>query len=83
MLRTKVYVNEKEIADIQIVNTKEKTKDGQTIYTVVNGDFEYKVFHNREDGWEVLLHKFLELQINVNESIKNLPLRSLMGSIKI
>ena len=83
MLRVKVYINEKELEDIQIVNSGEKMENGDTIYTARNGDFTYKIFHKRSDGWEVLLQKFLEMQIGVNKEIRNLPLNSIIKNIKI
>ena len=60
MLRARIYINEDEIEDIQIVNIKEKQKDS-THYkvNVIKRDEEFEIWHDRVDGWETLLRKVL------------------------
>jgi len=61
MLRAKIYINEKQIDDIQIINTGKKYK-GETEYRIKAIPCDYYVWHRRKDGWEVLLNKALEVK---------------------
>ena len=61
MLRAKIYINEKQIDDIQIINTGKKSK-GETEYRIKAVPCDYYVWHRRKDGWEVLLNKVLEVK---------------------
>ena len=78
MLRVIVFVNKDELEDIQIINTGEKMENGDTIYKTKYGDIEFKVFHNREDGWEVLLQKVLQIKIEVNNELLAMNLRDII-----
>ena len=64
MLRAKIYINEKQIDDIQIINTDKKYK-GETEYRIKAVPCDYYVWHRRKDGWEVLLNKALEIKSNL------------------
>ena len=61
MLRAKIYINEKQIDDIQIINIGKK-QGGETLYKVKAVPCDYYVYHRRKDGWEVLLNKVLEVK---------------------
>ena len=61
MLRAKIYINEKQIDDIQIINTGKKY-NGETLYKVKAIPCDYYIYHQRKDGWEVLLIKALEVK---------------------
>ena len=78
MLRVIVFVNKDEVEDIQIVNTGKKNDEGKTIYETKCGDTNFKIFHNREEGWEVLLKKVLQMKIMVNDSLMATKLEELI-----
>jgi len=61
MLRAKIYINERQIDDIQIINTGKKY-DGITEYKVKAVPCDYYIHHRRKDGWEVLMIKALEVK---------------------
>ena len=78
MLRVKVYINEEELEDMQIVNTGEKMENGDTIYDYRCGDIDYKIYHNRTDGWEVLLYKVMRLRVEILNQLLAMNLRELI-----
>jgi len=61
MLRAEIYINHKKIDEVRIVNQGKKNKKGETIYKVINEPLSYYVSHKREEGWEKLLIKALEI----------------------
>ena len=61
MLRAKIYINEKQIDDICIINIGKKQK-GETLYKVKAVPCDFYIWHRRKDGWEVLLMKVLEVK---------------------
>ena len=78
MLRVRVYINEEELEDMQIVNTGEKVENGDTIYNYKCGDTDYKIYHNRTDGWEVLLYKVMKLRIELLNYLLAINLKELI-----
>ena len=78
MLRVIVFVNKEELEDIQIVNTGVKSDTGETTYRTKFGDIDFYVYHQREEGWEVLLQKVLEMKIKVNDELLRLNLRDII-----
>ena len=62
VLRAKIYINEKEIDDIQIVNQNKKNKNGATLYKVNDDIKDYYIYHKREHGWESLLIQVLTVK---------------------
>ena len=78
MLRVKVYINEEELEDIQIVNTGVRSDTGETTYKTKFGDIDFYVYHNRQDGWEVLLQKVLQMKMAVNDELLKLNLRDII-----
>ena len=59
-----IYINEKQIDDIQIINTGKKQR-GETLYKVKAVPCDYYIWHRRKDGWEMLLIKVLEVKSNL------------------
>ena len=78
MLRVKVYINEEELEEMQIVNTGEKMENGDTIYNYKCGDIEFKVYHDRSEGWEVLLYKVMKIKVEVMNELLAMNLRELI-----
>ena len=78
MLRVKVYINKEELEDMQIVNTGEKMENGDTIYNYKCGDIEFKVYHDRSEGWEVLLYKVMKIKVEVMNELLAMNLRELI-----
>ena len=65
MLRAKIYINQNELCDIQIVNQKIKNAKGETKYSLTVNDqlfddehYSY-IYHNRVESWRKLLIKAL------------------------
>lgn len=63
MLRAKIYVNEKEIDEIRILNIGEKTFFGQDTYKIImpEGFSDVKIIHNRKESWNKLISKALDI----------------------
>lgn len=61
MLIAKIFINEKQIDEINVHNTGKKYGK-RTEYQIMNMLPLYSyVYHERKDGWEVLLEKALRL----------------------
>ena len=60
MLRAKIYINQDELEDIQIVNSGIQNKKGEIKYKVTTLIDTFTVYHNRADGWIKLLTKALK-----------------------
>ena len=60
MLRAKIYINNDELDDIQIVNMKTQNKNGETKYQVDTVRDFFCIYHDRSDGWAELLTKALK-----------------------
>ena len=65
MLRAKIYINQNELCDIQIVNQKIKNAKGETKYSLTVNDqlfddehYSY-IYHDRVESWRKLLIKAL------------------------
>ena len=65
MLRAKIYINQNELCDIQIVNQKIKNAKGETKYSLTVNDQLFDdehyscIYHNRTESWRKLLIKAL------------------------
>ena len=64
MLRAKIYINNDELNDIQIVNLKTKNKKGETRYHVKMAGDSFCIYHDKADLWEELLIKALKEKKN-------------------
>ena len=53
-------------------------ENGDTIYRYKCGDIDYKIYHNRTDGWEVLLYKVMKLKIEIMNQLLAINLRDLI-----
>ena len=82
MLGVKVWITQDDkvlqLEEMQIINTGEKLENGDTIYQYKCKDIEFKVYHNRHDGWEVLLYKVMKIKVEVMNKLLAMNLRELI-----
>ena len=78
MLRAIIFIDDKELADVKIVNTGKRNNEGKTIYKTTIGAIDFTIYHDREDGWEVLLQRVLEMKIKVNAGLLTMKLSDIM-----
>jgi len=60
MLVIKVYINERQIDEIQIQNSGYQSKSGSYLYYLRKPEFENPIWHKREKGYRPLLKKVLD-----------------------
>jgi len=73
MFRAEIYINSERIDKIEAINLgrrrpKSKPDERQYLVNVASSLQSFRLYHNRDDGWEELLSKILKKMKEKNEN---------------